>query len=41
MQTNSDLSTGIIIKSDRSGRARYTDEFKQEVLAAYDTKSHK
>jgi len=39
MQTNSDPSTGIIIKSDRSGRARYTDEFKQEVLAAYESSS--
>ena len=39
MQTNSDPSTGIIIKSDRSGRVRYTDEFKREVLAAYESSS--
>ncbi|MBV5331375.1 transposase [bacterium] len=39
MQTNSDPSTGVIIKSDRSGRVRYTDEFKREVLAAYESSS--
>ena len=39
MQTNFDPSTGIIIKSDRSGRVRYTDEFKREVLAGYESSS--
>ena len=39
MQTNSDPSTGIIIESDRSGRVRYTDEFKREVLDAYESSS--
>lgn len=37
MQTNSDPSTGIIVKSDRSGRVRYSGEFKREVLAAYES----
>ena len=39
MQTNSDPSTGIIVKSDRSGRVRYSAEFKREVLAAYESSS--
>ena len=39
MQTNSEPSTGIIIKSNRGGRVRYTDEFKREVLAAYESSS--
>ena len=39
MQTNSDPSTGIIVKSDRSGRVRYSGEFKREVLAAYESSS--
>lgn len=39
METNSDPSTGIIIKSDRGGRVRYTDEFKREVLDAFESSS--
>jgi transposase-like protein len=33
--TNSEPATSII-KSDRSGRRRYTQEYKDEVLAAYE-----
>ena len=32
-------STGIIVKSDRSGRTRYTAQYKQEVLAAFESSS--
>ena len=31
--------TTSIIKSDRTGRTRYTRQYKQEVLAAYETSS--
>jgi hypothetical protein len=34
--TNDDLPATIIIKSDRTGRARYTQQYKVEVLAAYE-----
>ena len=37
MSSKSDPSTGIIVKSDRSGRTRYTTEYKQEVLAAFES----
>jgi hypothetical protein len=37
MQINSAPSTGIIIKSARSGRVRYTDEFKREILATFES----
>ena len=34
-----DQSTTSIIKSDCAGRTRYTRQFKQEVLAAFETSS--
>jgi hypothetical protein len=34
-----DPSTGVIIKSDRSGRTRYTAEYKGEVLTAFQSSS--
>lgn len=34
-----DQHTTTIIKSDRTGRTRYTREYKQEVLAAYQSSS--
>ena len=37
--THTDQDTGIIVKSDRSGRARYTDEFKREVVSAFESSS--
>jgi len=38
--SNSDHpTTSIIIKSDRTGRTRYTRQYKQEVLAAFDASS--
>jgi hypothetical protein len=27
--------TGLIVKSDHTGRARYTAQYKQEVVAAF------
>ena len=39
MSSQSDPSTGIIVKSDRSGRTRYTAQYKQEVLAAFESSS--
>lgn len=35
MASTSDNSTTSIIKSDRMGRARYSSEYKSEVLAAF------
>lgn len=32
-------ATGIIIKSDHSGRTRYTAQYKQEVVAAFESSS--
>ena len=37
--SNSDHSATSIIKSDRTGRTRYTRLYKQEVLAAYEASS--
>jgi len=39
MSSITDQSAGTIIKSDRSGRTRYTDQYKHEVLAAFETSS--
>ena len=39
MSSITDQVTGTIIKSDRSGRTRYTPQYKQEVLAAFKTSS--
>ncbi|MEM9599022.1 MAG: transposase [Acidobacteriota bacterium] len=35
--THDDQSPATIIKSDRTGRRRYTREYKNEVLAAYES----
>ena len=32
-------ATGIIVKSDHSGRTRYTAQYKQEVIAAFESSS--
>jgi transposase-like protein len=32
-------ATGIIVKSDHSGRNRYTTQYKQEVVAAFESSS--
>lgn len=39
METNIDQAVGIIVKSDRTGRTRYTPEYKREVLAAFESSS--
>lgn len=39
METITDQPTGIIVKSDSSGRTRYTASYKQEVLAAFESSS--
>lgn len=39
MSTNTDQTAGVIIKSDRCGRARYTSQYKQEVVAAFESSS--
>ena len=40
METPTDSSTGTIIKSDRTGRTRYTAQYKREVLDAFESSSH-
>ena len=39
METQTDSSTGAIIKSDRTGRNRYTAQYKREVLDAFESSS--
>jgi hypothetical protein len=39
METPTDSSTGTIIKSDRTGRTRYTAQYKREVLDAFESSS--
>ena len=39
MEINIDQSVGTIVKSDRTGRTRYTPEYKREVLAAFESSS--
>ena len=39
METPTDPATGTIIKSDRTGRTRYTAQYKREVLDAYESSS--
>lgn len=39
METLTDSSAGAIIKSDRTGRTRYTTQYKREVLDAFDSSS--
>ncbi len=38
METPIDLPAGLIIKSDRTGRALYTAEYRHEVLDAFVSK---
>ena len=37
METNIDQAAGVIVKSDQTGRTRYTPEYKREVLAAFES----
>jgi len=39
MSSITDPSTGSIVKSDRIGRTRYTQQYKQQVLAAFESSS--
>jgi hypothetical protein len=39
METPTDSSAGPIIKSDRTGRTRYTAQYKSEVLDAFEASS--
>jgi hypothetical protein len=39
MSTNTDQTAGVIIKSDHCGRSRYTSQYKQEVLCAFESSS--
>ncbi len=39
MSSSDHPTTTSIIKSDRTGRTRYTRQYKQEVLAAFDSSS--
>ena len=39
METNIDQSSGVIVKSDQTGRTRYTPQYKREVLAAFESSS--
>ena len=39
MSSITDQANGTIIKSDRGGRTRYTPQYKQEVLAAFESSS--
>jgi transposase-like protein len=39
METNIDQAAGVIVKSDQTGRTRYTPEYKREVLAAFESSS--
>ena len=39
METNIDQAAGVIVKSDQTGRTRYTPEYKCEVLAAFESSS--
>ena len=39
METPTDSSAGTIIKSDRTGRTRYTAHYKREVLDAFESSS--
>ena len=37
METNIDQAAGVIVKSDQTGRTRYTAQYKLEVLAAFES----
>jgi transposase-like protein len=39
METNICQAAGTIVKLDRTGRTRYTPEYKREVLAAFESSS--
>jgi len=39
MSTTTDPPVGTIVKSDRSGRTRYTAQYKQQVLDAFESSS--
>jgi hypothetical protein len=39
MSSITDQASGTIIKSDSTGRTRYTRQYKQEVLAAFESSS--
>jgi transposase-like protein len=39
METNIDQAAGVIVKSDQTGRTRYTPQYKREVLAAFESSS--
>lgn len=39
MSTIIEQPTGTIVKSDHSGRTRYTAQYKREVIAAYESSS--
>ena len=39
METNIDQAAGVIVKSDQTGRTRYTAQYKLEVLAAFESSS--
>ena len=39
MKTNIDQCAGTIVKSDQTGRTRYTPEYKRKVLAAFESSS--
>lgn len=39
MEICTDQATGIIVKSDRNGRTRYTGQYKREVLDAFESSS--
>ena len=39
MSSNIDQPADIIVKSDRSGRIRYSAQYKQEVIAAFESSS--
>jgi hypothetical protein len=37
METKIDQAAGVIVKSDQTGRTRYTSEYKREVLGAFES----
>lgn len=39
MESNIDQAAGVIVKSDHTGRTRYTPEYKREVVAAFESSS--
>ena len=39
MENNIDQADGVIVKSDQTGRTRYTPQYKREVLAAFESSS--